>query len=72
MEALKAYLGHAQQFGSQNPTLIWGLVLASIGLALAARMMTALARGFKTCPNCQKVVPVRDESCRYCRVAFGG
>lgn len=70
MEALKAWLGEAQQFTAQNPTLVWGLVLASVGLMLVTKIVPAMARGFKTCPQCQKVVPVKAPTCRYCGHAF--
>lgn len=70
MQALETWIARAQQFIAQNPTLLWGVVLASVGLVLVAKMMDALARGFKTCPHCQKVVPVKDAVCRHCKQAF--
>jgi hypothetical protein len=70
MNALKGLYGQMQQFLADNQTLVWGIVLVSIGLMVVSQMMTALAKGFKTCPNCQKVVPVKDAACRYCRHAF--
>lgn len=70
MEALETWLAEAQQFTAQNPTLVWGLVLASVGLMLLTKIVPAMARGFKTCPKCQKVVPIKAETCRYCANAF--
>jgi len=70
MDALKGLYGQMQQFLAANQTLVWGIVLVGIGLMVVSRMMTALARGFKTCPNCQKVVPVKDASCKFCRHTF--
>ncbi|MBM3270185.1 MAG: hypothetical protein FJZ01_21330 [Candidatus Sericytochromatia bacterium] len=72
MEALQAFLARALQAIAANPALVWGLVLASIGLAVIARTMTALARQFRTCPGCRRSVPVADDTCRYCRAGLAG
>lgn len=70
MDAFKAWLASAQQFTTQHMALVWGLVLASVGLMLVTKIVPAMAKAFKTCQACQKVVPVKAEKCRYCGHAF--